>query len=691
MFSYFACAWLKKDEKFILHYNSPPMFIHLCFQVRKQRRFPLQLSHLFNNNIELMLCSVSEYETAFTENPEKYDNNSDEQVEFAPESTDKKSNFACGDTSQFNLTTNDYLYARKGFPWSVILMDDVERNIKCLGTVIQFADIQHSSNSSDMIATSPECFGNTDPLTVIDHWVVYYGSFKKRLTEQFAEQSVRIRGLLAVTDSYSAPGFVVLKLQNAIPFSRTIYPVCLVNDSNPKTPDQCFTGGFNMRKQTKSEYPTLLSKEMPCNGNAHPQLGPISGVCSYKAKTAHIGYSGAALTCFVDNIAYLYGVYSGEMDETTNIHPHLRQLTIYAEYFGSAEFTEKFLNNYENALKLKDGDITHNYFSDSQHTTEQLISKIYPEHPKFKVVSSGPLTNQVVQLLIEKSTGLEPICTASLYIEPNSNISRTLVTSTQCLKVSYMKKNWWFKVFTGFSSTKNPEEVQNVRLIPVKHSTSFSAKDEALDLNRFGLTLIRLGHPFEVERIDQPFEFSNSLNEEYDDKHCFTSGLDRSGRVVNVQVTMMKKPECFLSFGMIFNPKAMLCATHSNNNLFHSIGAPLICKRVDSDSYLQVGIRSTLVQEKNAKTNNSEQLFAYVDLVRRVAKIIHLTIFQSIRFAKTFHVNDTLANLITSPAYEAEDTNVVLTKFNETGSQSNKEIIKKVISIIQNVTFKKKN
>ncbi|KRZ16030.1 hypothetical protein T11_4140 [Trichinella zimbabwensis] len=570
------------------------------------------ISRLWHENSE-------EYDTSFIENAEIYDNNSDEQTEFAPDPTDKKSNFACGDTAQFNLTTNDYLYGRKGFPWSVILIDDMERDIKCLGTVIQFADIQHSSNSSDMIATSPECFSNTDPLSVIDHWVVYYGSYKKRFTEQFVQQSVRIRGLLAVTDSYSVPGFVVLKLQNTIPFSRTIYPICLVNDSNPKTSDQCFIGGFNMRKQIKSEYPTLLSKEMPCNRNSHPQLGHISGVCSYKAKTMHVGYSGAALTCLIDNIAYLYGVYSGDMDETTNMHPYFRQLTVYAEYFGSADFTEKFLNNYENALKLKDGDITHNYFSDSQHTTEELINKIYPEHPKFKVVSSGPLTNQVVQLLIEKSTGLEPICTASLYIEPNSNISRTLVTSSQCLKMSYMRKNLWFKVFTGFSSTKNPEDVQNVRLIPVKHSTSFSAKDEALDFNRFGMTLIRLGHPFEVEGIDQPFEFADNPNEKYDDKHCFTSGLDRSGRVVTVPVTLIKKPQCLLSFGMIFNPKIMLCATHSSDTLFHSIGAPLICKRVDSDSYLQVGIRSTIVQEKYAKTKDSEQLFAYVDLVRKGA------------------------------------------------------------------------
>ncbi|XP_003375620.1 putative sodium/potassium-transporting ATPase subunit beta-1 [Trichinella spiralis] len=540
--------------------------IAMFVQIIEPHRF-VEL-HVMCQIMTVNIDELEEYQTEFIDNEEKYDHDSDEYTEFMSEPTDKKSNFACGNTTQFNLTRNDYLYQRKGFPWSVILMDRVERGIKCLGTIIQFADIQHSSNSSDMIVTSPECFGNTDPSIVIDDWVVYYGSYKKRFTEQYDKQSVTIRGLLGVTDSYSAPGFVVLKLQDAIPFSRAIYPACLVSDSNPQTPDQCFTGGFNMRKQTKSEYPTLLSKEIPCNRNAHPQLGHISGVCGYKAKTMNVGHSGAALTCFVNHIGYLYGVYSGEMDEAQNIHPYLRQLTIFAEYFGSAEFTVNFLSNYENALKLRDG-------------------------------------------------GLEPICTASLYIEPNSNVSRTLVTSTQCLKVSYMKKNWWFKVFTGFSSNKSPEDVQNVRLIPVKHSTSFSAKDEALDLNRFGLTLIRLGHPFEVEGIDHPFDFPNHSGEEYDDQHCFTSGLDRSGRVVTVEISLQKKPTCLLGFGMIFNPKAMLCATHTSDNLFYPIGAPLICKRVDSDNYMQVGIRSTVPQEKDAKTKNSEQLFAYVDLVRK--------------------------------------------------------------------------
>ncbi|KRX16144.1 hypothetical protein T07_5866 [Trichinella nelsoni] len=49
----------------------------------------------------------------------------------------------------------------------------------------------------------------------------------------------------------------------------------------------------------------------------------------------------------------------------------------------------------------------------------------------------------------------------------------------------------------------------------------------------------------------------------------------------------------------------------------------------------------------------------------------------SIRFMKIFNVNDALASLTTSLPSEAKDTNVVLTKFNKTGSQYGMEIIGK--------------
>ncbi|KRZ78445.1 Protein piccolo [Trichinella papuae] len=421
-----------------------------------------------------------------------------------------------------NATASAYLNiatALQPFPWTVYLKTTYMPTVECVGVLIQLAQIQKASNRSDLVLTSVKCIGYQE---------TPHGRSKIPLT--------------------------VLQLSLPVTFNTHQQPICL-KEEIPIYSKNCFVSGFNSKKYSLGEYPIRLNGQLPCTKALHSRIPDIS------AK------QGAPLTCFVNGIGYLYGIY------VTRITTSARRYIINAKCFDTEE-----------------------------EDLRKALSSLYPNHPPF-TISTDYLPSTIAHVLSEKNQNWSIKCTGMfIFTEENDQTSK-LITSSQCFprRIPLVKF-----VFTGFHSEDG--ELPKTMLLKIKSVNHIPFKGNRLPVNRVGIANVELYNTVKCKNKSiaaRPPHYNEELTGV---EYCLLGGINEQGNTEYVEVTIVTEEACKIVFGSRFHNEYMICGLEPKNNLTHTIGAPLICR--NQNQTVHMGIKIKLGVENKPYEDNDVDISA---------------------------------------------------------------------------------
>ncbi|KRX16163.1 hypothetical protein T07_9699 [Trichinella nelsoni] len=475
----------------------------------------------------------------------------------------------CGNVRQFNYTEEDYFYDRQPFPWTAHLKIKYAPSVECLGVLIQLAPIQKASNTSDLVLTSSKCLGYDESLQgVVENTFIYnfFVQESMRAMRVFFGQynstemlrGSRIRRILTFSDGRSKIPLAVLQLSLPVTFNARRMPICL-KEEIPIFSNQCFVSGFNSKKNSLSEYPLRLNEQLPCTTVQRLDLPDIS------AK------QGAPLTCFINGIGHLYGIYVKRIPASTK------------RYILSAKC-----------------------FDTEEEDLRKALSDLYPNHPPF-TISTGYLPSTVAHVIGERNQHWSILCTGMFIFTHNSVRTSQLITSSQC----FPRRTPSIKfAFTGFHSEEG--ELPKTMLLKIKLIEHMPFKGCALPVNQVGIASVQLYQSVEYRNKATAIRLPHFNEDLTGIEYCLLGGIDEQGYSKHVEVIIVNHEACKIVYGPRFHSEYMICGLEPKNKLTHTMGAPLICSKRNENVYM--GIKIKLGVENEPYEDNDMDISAYIQI-----------------------------------------------------------------------------
>ncbi|KAL1241769.1 Serine protease [Trichinella spiralis] len=482
--------------------------------------------------------------------------------------TTKAKNTECGNVRQFNYTEDDYFYDRQPFPWTVHLKTNYVTAVECLGVLIQLAQIQKASNTSDLVLTSPKCLGYDESFQDIVQNSFMYNFFVQesiRTMRVFFGQynstetlrGSRIRKILTFSDGRSSIPLTVLQLSLPVTFNARRMPICLKEEIPPFS-NKCFVSGFNGNKFSLGEYPLRLNGQFPCTTVQRLNLPDISAVCGASLYMLDVQKQGAPLTCFIDGIGYLYGIFVKRIPVSTKRYS---EYSLFTEYFTSLSFRKFAKMQIATFRKI----FTAKCFDAEEEELKKALSDLYPNHPPFTI-----------------STGYLPS------------------TIAHAPSIKY--------AFTGFHSEE--KGLPKAMLLQIKLVEHMPFKGYELPVNQVGIASVELYQSVEYRNQATTIRLPR-LNEDLTGiDYCLLGGIDKQGNTKYIEVIIVTHEACKIVYGPRFHSEYMICGLEPKNKLTHTIGAPLICRKHDENVHM--GIKINLGVENEPYEDNDMDISAYI-------------------------------------------------------------------------------
>ncbi|KAL1236397.1 Coagulation factor XI [Trichinella pseudospiralis] len=527
--------------------------------------------------------------------------------------TTKANNIECGNVRQFNYTEDDYFYNRQPFPWTVYLKTTYMPSAECLGVLIQLAQIQKASNGSDLVLTSINCIGyqesprdaalnrhmyNFAVEESIKKMRVFFGQYNRSMHHTDTSPGLTIRKIITFSDGRSKIPLTILQLSLPVTFNTQQLPICL-KEEIPIYSKNCFVSGFNSRKYSLGEYPVRLNGQLPCTSASHPRVPDISAVCGVSIFLINVEKQGAPLTCFVNGIGYLYGIYVRRI--TTSARRY-SEYSFFSEYFTSLLF-RKFTKMQTKTLRKI---MNTKCFDTEEEDLRKALSYLYPNHPPF-TFSTDYLPSTIVHVLSEKNQNWSIKCTAMFVFTDESDQTSKLIANSQCFPRRIPSVKF---VFTGFHSEDG--ELPKTMLLKIKSVNHIPFKGNALPVNRVGITNVELYETVQIKNRSTAARIPDNNEELTGVEYCLLGGINKQGSTEYVEVTIVAEEACKIVFGSRFHSKHMICGLEQKNNLIHTIGAPLICRK--QNKTVHMGIKIKLGVENKPYEDNDVDISAYMQI-----------------------------------------------------------------------------